>query len=127
MAFTYELATDLGKVRLLISDTRADLVVFQDDEITAYLEMEGSVLLAAARALEVMAANEAMVQKRITILDLKTDGPATSKELRELAATWRKNAADTDSDDEDDFAIAEQVVDEFTYRDRLLNDYLRNV
>ena len=60
MAHTYDLATDIGKVRLLIGDT--DIVPttdaqFSDEEITAFLTLSGgSVLLAASYALEAWAA-----------------------------------------------------------------------
>lgn len=122
-----DLTTDRGKVRLLISDVMEVDFLFTDEEIDAFLSMEGAVLLAAARALEVIASNENQVQKRITILDLKTDGPAVSKELRELAASWREQWEATDEDDDYvGFEIAEQVVDTFTHRDRLLNDLLRS-
>ena len=129
MANTYavaQLGTDQNKIRLLISDTQtvAGSYIFEDEEVVAFLEMEGSVLSAAARALEVIAANEVLVQKRITLLDLKTDGPAEAKELRELAAAWR--AQDADLDDSVGFDIAEVVYNDFTLRERVLNDLLRN-
>ena len=58
--WTYDLATDIGKVRLLIGDT--DIVPttdahFTDEEITAFLTMaSNSIYLAAAMALEAWAA-----------------------------------------------------------------------
>lgn len=123
-----DLTTDLGKLRLLVSDVTEGDFLFSDEEMEAFLDMEEAVLPAAARVLEVIAANEVLIQKRITILDLKTDGPAESKELRELAKTWREewNLASEEEDDYAGFEIAEQVVDVFTYRDRLVNDLLRN-
>jgi hypothetical protein len=124
-----DLTTDLGKVRLLISDMDEANLIFQDPEIGVFLDMTGDVvLLAAAKALEVIAGNEAMVQKRIKILDLQTDGPAVSKELRELAKTWREeyDATLAASDEDLGFDIAEMVVDPFTLRERLLSQYRRN-
>ena len=53
MSFTYDLATDIGKVRLLISDTVALTAHFTDEEITVFLTLASSVVyLAAALALE---------------------------------------------------------------------------
>ena len=65
MAFTYNPATDEGKVRLLIADTVefmpdgvTRLYAFEDEEISAFLEMAGgSINLGAAKALRSLAAN----------------------------------------------------------------------
>ena len=60
MTWTYDLTNDIGKVRLLISDTDIAPVTdahFSDEEIQVFLTMEGdSVNLAAADALEAWAA-----------------------------------------------------------------------
>jgi hypothetical protein len=88
MTATYDPSTDVGRVRLLISDVGgADSAsfLFQDAEIETFLDMSGSIKGAAIEALRAIAGNEAQVQKRITFLELKTDGPAVAKELRELA------------------------------------------
>lgn len=78
----------LGRVRLLITDTSsvpADQI-FSDDQLDAFLEMsEGNVYRTAAEALLVLAANEALLSKKIRTQDLSTDGPAVSAELRALA------------------------------------------
>ncbi len=98
-------ASTRAQVRLLISDvggTSGDDYIFNDDEIASFLEMEAHPYRAAALALRTLAGNEAMLFKRITILELKTDGPAVAKELRELAVSFDKRADDstTSSDDE---------------------------
>lgn len=92
---------DIDTVRLLINDLgTGDDQVFDDTEITAFLDLEGSVKLAAAQALDVIASNEVLVSKRIRTLDLQTDGPAVAKELREHATRLRAQAvADVDADD----------------------------
>jgi len=102
MAFTYDLATDRGKCRLLIRDTDTVTVAnqfFQDAEIDAYLDLYGGVtglpeviMYAAAEALDTWASNEAMVEKRVTLLDVSTDGPAVAKSLRDHAASLRARA-----------------------------------
>lgn len=99
MAAEYDISNEQGEVRLLISDvggTDGKSFLFQDEEIQKFLDLRGSVNLAAATALRTIAANEAQVQKRITFLELKTDGPAVSKELRELAKDYEA-AEDDDS------------------------------
>lgn len=126
MAFTFDVTTDRGKVRLLIADTRSDLPespIFQDAEIDAFLSLEDdSVKRAAALAAETIAFNEALVLKKVVLLGghVETDGPATAAALRASAAEWRRQ-----EDDAPAFDIAEQVVDDFTYRQRMRNQALR--
>lgn len=62
MSFTYDLTTDIGKVRLALGDTsdgsgmRPDGANFEDEELDTFLVLEGDdVELATARALEVLA------------------------------------------------------------------------
>lgn len=128
MAFTYDLGTDVGKVRLLVMDNQAGDYLFEDAEISIFLTLEGANLKrGTALALETMASNEAYVSKRIKLLDLQTDGPAVAKELRERAAALRKQAdAEEAYEDGGAFDIAEWVVDEFTARQRLVNEALRS-
>lgn len=117
----YDPSTDAGRVRLLINDTDTDDPVFDTDEIAAFLAMEGDdVRLAAASALDVLASNEAMVQKRIRLLDLQTDGPAVAKALRDHAGVLRGQV-----DEAGDFEIAEMVHDDFSWRERIEKQYLR--
>lgn len=123
----YDPTTDAGKVRLLISDVDPADEIFDDDEIAAFLALEGdNVRLAAAQALDTIASNEALVAKKQRTLDLDTDGPAVAKALREHAAQLRAQAIDG-ADGGGDFEIAELVVDPFTARDRLGNEILRGL
>lgn len=58
MGNTYNLSTDIGKVRLKISDKDIINPHFTDEEITAFLAESGNVInLAAAAALESWAAS----------------------------------------------------------------------
>ena len=91
------LTSDIGRVRLLIPDRSLDLFVFQDDEIEAFLEIEGGVKLATALALETIASDIAMVDKVIRIMDLSTDGAKTSDALLARAKLLREQAYDADS------------------------------
>ena len=59
MTVTYDLGTDIGKVRLVISDNDIANPVFDDEEIQVFLTLEGSVNLAAAALAEAMAATYA--------------------------------------------------------------------
>ncbi len=102
MAIDY--TTDIGRVRLLITDTDEASPIFSDAQIEAFLDIEGDVLkLGAARALETIAVNEALVQKRIKLLDLSTDGPAVAKALQDAAKHLREEVAKEDADAEQEF------------------------
>ena len=121
MPWTYDVSTDRGKVRLLCTDSDTNQQIFTDAEIDAFLEIEGSsVRLAAAAALERIAATQALLLKKLVMLDLETDGPAVAKELRELAARLR----DTEKGDEG-FDIAEMGLDQNSISTLLYNQALR--
>lgn len=92
---------DKATVRLLIAAPGVD-EVFTDAQITAFLQLEGhAVKLAAARALSVIATNEALVSKVIKDGDLSTDGAKLAAELRAQARELRDSHA-ADLDDGDD-------------------------
>ena len=125
MAFTYDLSTEAGKVRLLITDTDLENEIFSDSEINTFLSLtavDGSndVNLASAIALETIAASEALVQKKIKLLDLTTDGPAVADSLRKAAALLREQ-----SDNESYIDWTEMSLNTFAARDILYNDALR--
>lgn len=84
-------------VRLMISDIGGESgtdFIFQDEEIARFLALTGdNISSASAKALRVLASNEALVSKRIKFLELETDGPAVAKALRELASEYDKQAA----------------------------------
>jgi hypothetical protein len=86
--------TDVGMTRLLCTDVNATAPIFTDDQIAAFLTLEGSVRLGAAVALETIASCEALISKKIRTEDgLSTDGPAVAAELRARAKTLREQAA----------------------------------
>lgn len=129
MAFTYVLSTDRGKVRLMIPDRTASDPIFDDDEIDAFLTIEGgNIKRATAMALETIAADQVLVLKVITLMDLRTDGAAVSRELLKRAADLRSQAeADEASDEGGAFDIAEMVVDPFTERERTWKEMQRGL
>lgn len=90
--FTYDLTTDVGKLRLEIGDqsegagVRPDGSNFADEELETILEQEGNVLgRGIARACEILANAWA------TLADL-TVGPRSEK-LSQVAARFEKRAA----------------------------------
>ena len=105
MPIVYDPSTDRGKVRLLISDVGGQngaTFIFTDAEIDTFLALRADVGLAAALALRTLAANEAQISKRITLLDLQTDGPAVARALLALADTLEAGA-----EGDVDFEVAE--------------------
>jgi hypothetical protein len=107
----YDVTTDNGKVRLLLNDVDEDenAVVFTDDEIQAFLDLEGgSVKRAAAQAIDTNASNEALASKVLRSQDLATDGAKVADAMRKHADRLREQA-DRDDAEGDDGAYFEFV------------------
>ena len=129
MAFTYVLSTARGKVRLMIPDRITPNHIFEDDEIDAFLSIEGdNVKRAAALGKETIAGDQVMVLKVIRLMDLQTDGAAVARELRLQAQELRQQAeAEEANEDGGAFDIAEMVVDQFTERERIWKETQRGL
>lgn len=121
MSFTYDTTTDLGRVRMKITDRDEAYPIFSDAEIEAFLAMEGSVNLASAAAMETIAANEALVQKRIKVLDLETDGASTAKALLDVAKRLRE--ADSQGGA---FAIVAMIDSHTAWEERMRKNAMRS-
>lgn len=128
MAFTFDLSTDVGKVRMLIPDRVAGDILFEDEEIEAFLEMEsGNVRRAAALALETVAADQALTLKVIKSLDLDTDGAKVSDALLKRADKLREQANAVEAaEDGAAFDIAEMTPTAFAFRERVWKQGMRN-
>lgn len=131
MALTLDYTTNNGKVRLLISDIDVSSPIFPygtegntSDPIDGFLSIEGdNVKAAAAAALMSIATNEVLVQKRIKILDLSTDGPAEAAALLQLAKTYKEQAKEDDV--EGAFDWAEMTVNNVQYEHIVENGRLK--
>lgn len=133
MAFTYDLATDRGKVRLLIQDT--DTVTeanqfYDDDEIDCFLTLAGDldgevVRNASAIALESWASNQVLILKVVTLLDIEVDGAVVSKEMRARAQILRAEAITTSSDA--GFEVAEMALGHFSWIEQVTNEALEDL
>lgn len=100
MTFTYDLTTDIGKVRLLCRDTATATAVFTDEEIQSFLDMESSVVkLAAAQAMENAASNQSIVIKITSALGFSVNGVAVAQDLRNAAAELRRQVEEDGSFD----------------------------
>jgi hypothetical protein len=129
MTFTYDTTVDIGKVRMLIPDRVEADAMFTDEEVQAFVDMNASVRYAAADALDVIASDQALTLKVITLMDLKTDGPATARALMERADKLRTLADNEDAAAEAEegglFDYGEMVVNDFTTRERVLKQAQR--
>lgn len=135
--YTYDLASSIGKMRLLIPDNKEYVIdannqvtttyVFEDEELQVFIDLEdGYIRPGVALALETMASNEVYILKHITLMDLETDGPAVSKELRARAKDLRDQQTQAESrDDGGAFDIAEMVDTSFQARERYRKQWLR--
>lgn len=111
MTFTYDPSTDAGLVRLLLNDMDETTGVFTDDEITAFLALEGgSVKRAAAQAIDTNADNEALASKVFTTEGTTTNGAALAAALHARATTLRTQALD-DEQSEGFFEAIDTVPD----------------
>lgn len=125
MTYTYDLSDDIGKVRVLIPDRVESEALFTDEEITAILSMEVGLKRAVALCLETLASDNALVLKVIKVQNIQTDGASVARALLARAAQLRSQADNDESDAEASFDIAEFVVNDFSYRERLLSQFQR--
>jgi len=126
MSVTYNLGTDVGVARLIISDSDVANPIFQDEELAAFLSMENdNIKLGAAQALDTIATNEALTQKAIKILDLTTDGPKLAVALRLHATSLRAQVSADEAAAEagTDFDWAEMVENVSGERERLVDPF----
>jgi len=86
MAFTYDLSTDAGKVRLKIGDTDAAAYVFEDDEISYFLTAGGSVDGGAIEALRALLTSRSYRMKRATVQGVAYDDTAQVAAIKEALA-----------------------------------------
>jgi len=118
---------------MLVADTDALSPIFGDDEINAALAMTSSqaidpaaplvysVWLAGATLLESLAGTRARLAVT-RLLDVNLDGPAAGRALLEVAKRYR----DTEKNG-GGFAIAEMVTDTFTFREKVIKEWLRTL
>jgi len=127
MSFTYDPTQPLGQVRLLCTDSIAAYEIFSDADITAFMALESdNVRRSAALALETIASSEVLVQKRIRLLEISTDGPAESAALLERARMLRQQADDIEAGESSAIDWAEMNLDDFSYRERVIDEGLED-
>lgn len=124
MTFTYAMSgSDRDLVRFLVTDTKPDGKLFEDEELDALLALEaGDVRYAAAQALDTVATNQALLLRSIQTLDIQTDPRAYATILQENAARLRKL-----SDSEASIDWAEVVTSPEGLRTRILDQWQRGI
>lgn len=121
MAFTYDLATNRGKLRLRIGDTDSVNVIFQDDEIDEFLSVESNNLnLAAAFALETMATSAALLAKLEEIGEYKVDSSRMAGALLKSAKVFREREESAPA-----YGYAEVAHTDFNALQIIVNKLLR--
>lgn len=117
----YDPQSLVGQVRLLLNDVDPDGFVFGDDEISAFLVIEGqNVKRAAAQAIDTNADNEALASKVLRTQDLQTSGDKLAAALHQRAESLRAQAV---ADEQADGYF--EVVD--TTRDHWRHDELAEI
>ena len=135
--YTYDVTTPPGMVRLLIPDTDLTNPIFNDAEIAAFLALNSgpsgfvgylgdTVRLAAAQAMDVIASSELYVLKVIRTLGLQTNADALAQQYRVLSAELRRQVYEGSGDFTGMFDWAEEVVDTFSERERIVAQFLRD-
>lgn len=121
------MTTTAGYTRLLIPDLQAvPDQFFTDDQINDFVTLgSDNPFRAAALAVGSIARDQVLILKFIRTLQLQTNGPAVGAELRMQAEKLTARAEEWDAEQGGSWAIAEQVNNQFDYRERLVKEYLR--
>ena len=121
MSFTFDLSTNVGKVRNLIGDTNASDYQLTDEEITSILSLASSdIFLASAICLKRIAADKALVQKRVKAGNYEEDPKEAINGMLKVAENYEKMAKDTPAD-----AQTEIFYTDFNYNEILNQRALR--
>lgn len=99
--------------------------LLSDASITTHLTVTGTDLLAAALALETIAAQTVLVMKVITILDVSINGAAMAQQLLARAKALRSVALDATSTD--GFDVIEMLTTTFVTEEYLYNQALKSL
>jgi hypothetical protein len=118
MTWSYDPTTDVGKVRLRISDTQVARPIMDNEDIEAFLSMAGdSIPLAAAMACEAIAMNELLCLKVVNLMGaVITDAASAAKQYRALAETLRAEAANPPVDADSPGFVSIEMADDFLQR-----------
>src|SRR5260221_9901273 len=120
------LPTQRDQLRLYIPDTDGNNPILCDAELDFLLtDNDNDIRYAAATALEIIAADQALVLKVISLLDVDTDGTKVAASLMARADKLRADALRKEDETDGGFDYAEMVLDDFSWRERMLHEIQR--
>jgi hypothetical protein len=125
MSFDYDISTDLGKCRLLITDTDPTRPLLDDADVQAFITMTGHYMPAAAMALDTLAANMVFSQGVVNIMGMTVDSASAAKMLMARAEKLRADYALYSSSNGPGFATAEMPDGAFSWEEKVIKEYLR--
>lgn len=125
MSWSFDPATDLGKCRLLITDTDPDRTIMSDEDLAAFIAMAGHYMPGAAMALDSIAANEVLSQKVLNIMGMATDGASVAKMLMLRAQKIRDDYERYAAANGPGFATAEMPDGAFAWEEKVIKEYQR--
>lgn len=120
MSFSLDITTDIGKIRYLIGDITSATANFQDETLSAFLTLSGSVYLSCALALDSLAATAATNLNDIVLGSLKINETSKVQELRAQAQAFRELEYNTPQ-----FDVAEENLSGFNELEIIRNNILR--
>lgn len=129
----YSIDNEIGLITFVVAPSGNVIItskfsLLTDASIQAFLDLEGAnIKLAAADALDAIASSQALIQKKIKLLDLQTDGPALATALHKLADSLRKQVTELAGVEDNDFDWAELVYDDPSLHEKLLKDVMRGM
>jgi len=88
VAFTYDLTTDRGKVRLRLADTVDDGHVFTDAEIDYFLTVGGAVNAAVIEGIDVLLVDAARREKAVNLTGTAIDDKGRTEALLKARAIY---------------------------------------
>jgi hypothetical protein len=136
-SYTYDLATDIGKLRLNIDDrdlrqVTADVplgqrtAIFSDEELQAFLDAEGTVSRASAKALITIANNRQLLVQSRRIGNTDVDYGAVRRDLLAQAKALLDLDSGQFSENAPADGTAEIAYNDFGLRDVIFDAQLRD-
>lgn len=124
--FTYDPTTDVGRVRRTIPDKDEANAFWTDAEIESFLvDEDNNWRRATALAIETMASDDLLVLKVVKVQNIETSLDRMMSALLKRAKQLRDDAAVEEANAGDAFEVAEVIVNDFQWRERVLGQALR--
>lgn len=128
MAFTYDLSTDVGRIRRTIPDKDEDEAFWTDEELESFLADAGNNWRrATAIILETMAADDLIVLKVMEVQNVTVSADRVMAAMLKRAQRLREDATEEENNAGDAFDSAEVVVTEHQWNERIWNQRQRGV